>query len=178
MSAKTTVKLMPGALAAPVQRRLVLASTSRYRRMLLERLAIPFIAVAPGTDEAALAEETPAATAFRLAEAKARSIAGTHPDALIIGSDQLPDFDGRPIGKPGTHEGAVAQLQFEETLLEHHALTAPFDALVVARLQELGAVVRAGQSIFEIEPDEVVVEESMEARAGRRKRVTLAALAD
>jgi septum formation protein len=89
---------------------LVLASTSRYRRMLLERLGIPFIAVAPGTDEAALADEAPAATAFRLAEAKARSVAGAHPDALIIGSDQVADCDGRPIGKPGTHERAVAQL--------------------------------------------------------------------
>lgn len=76
----------------------MLASTSRYRRMLLERLGIPFIAVAPGTDEAALADEAPAATAFRLAEAKARSVAGAHPDALIIGSDQVADCEGRPIG--------------------------------------------------------------------------------
>jgi septum formation protein len=109
MPAKTTLKTKPPTRAAP-RRRLVLASTSRYRRMLLERLGLPFIAVAPGTDETALAAESPAATAFRLAEAKARSVASGHPDALIIGSDQVADCEGRPIGKPGTHERAAAQL--------------------------------------------------------------------
>jgi septum formation protein len=78
--------------------------------MLLERLGLPFIVVAPGTNETPLAHETPMATAFRLAEAKARSVAGSHPDALIIGSDQVADCGGRPIGKPGTHERAMAQL--------------------------------------------------------------------
>ena len=110
MPAKTTVKPKAGIADAPLRRRIVLASTSRYRRMLLERLGMPFIAVAPGTDETPLADETPAATAFRLAEAKARSVAHAHPDALIIGSDQVADCGGRPIGKPGTHERAVAQL--------------------------------------------------------------------
>ena len=110
MSAKTTLKPTPGLLGAPPPRGLVLASTSRYRRVLLERLGLPFIAVAPGTDEASLADETPAATAYRLAEAKARSVADAHPDAYIIGSDQVADCGGRPIGKPGTHERAVAQL--------------------------------------------------------------------
>jgi septum formation protein len=94
----------------PGHRRLVLASTSRYRRALLERLDIQFVAVAPGTDETALPGETPAATAFRLAGAKARSVAAAYPDALIIGSDQVADCGGRPIGKPGTYERAVAQL--------------------------------------------------------------------
>jgi septum formation protein len=78
--------------------------------MLLERLAIPFVAVAPGTDERPQAGETPAAAAFRLAEAKARSVAAAHPDALIIGSDQVADCQGSHVGKPGTHERAVAQL--------------------------------------------------------------------
>jgi len=78
--------------------------------MLLERLGIPFIAVAPQTDETPLVDEAPVATAFRLAEAKARSVSKEHPDALIIGSDQVADCGGRPIGKPGTHERAVAQL--------------------------------------------------------------------
>jgi len=110
MPAKTTIKTMPDTLGAPARRRLVLASTSRYRRLLLERLGVPFIAVAPGTEEAPLVDEAPAATAFRLAEAKARSIAAMHPDALIIGSDQVADCEGRPIGKPGNHERAVAQL--------------------------------------------------------------------
>ena len=109
MPAKTTVKA-PTPTAAGPHRQLVLASTSRYRKMLLDRLGLPFLVVAPGTDETALPDEAPAATAFRLAEAKARSVAGTHPVAVIIGSDQVADCDGRPIGKPGTHERAVAQL--------------------------------------------------------------------
>jgi septum formation protein len=88
----------------------VLASTSRYRRMLLARLGVSFVAVSPETDEAALPGETPAATALRLAVAKARSVTRTHPDALIIGSDQVADCDGEPVGKPGNHERAVTQL--------------------------------------------------------------------
>ncbi|MET0917099.1 MAG: Maf family nucleotide pyrophosphatase [Burkholderiales bacterium] len=92
------------------ERPLVLASTSRYRKMLLERLGLPFVTVAPGIDETPLPDEAPAATAFRLAEAKARSVASAHPDAIIIGSDQVADCDGRPVGKPGTHDRAVAQL--------------------------------------------------------------------
>ena len=109
MPTKTTINANH---AAPgrARRRLVLASTSRYRRMLLERLGLAFVAVASGVDEAPLAGETPAATALRLAEAKARSVAVGHPDALIIGSDQVADCQGRPIGKPGTHERASAQL--------------------------------------------------------------------
>jgi 7-methyl-GTP pyrophosphatase len=109
MSAKTTVKTTP-APSLPGGRTLVLASTSRYRKMLLERLALPFVAVAPATDETALPGETPAATAFRLAEAKARSVVEAHPLALVIGSDQVADCEGRAIGKPGTHERAVEQL--------------------------------------------------------------------
>jgi septum formation protein len=110
MSTKSTVSpVEPGTQREG--RRLVLASTSPYRRALLERLRVPFIAVAPGTDETALAGETPAATAFRLAGAKARSVAAAYPDALIIGSDQVADCAGRPIGKPGTFERAVAQLR-------------------------------------------------------------------
>jgi septum formation protein len=95
---------------ATALRRLVLASTSPYRRELLNRLGIPFVAVPHQADETARMGETPAATAFRLAEAKARSIAHEFPDALIIGSDQVADCKGAPIGKPGTHERAVAQL--------------------------------------------------------------------
>jgi len=109
MPAKTTANPASSPVLR-VGRALVLASTSRYRKMLLERLGIPFAAVAPGTDESPLANELPAATAFRLAEAKARSVAGLHRDALIIGSDQVADCGGRAVGKPGTHERAVAQL--------------------------------------------------------------------
>jgi septum formation protein len=110
MPTKSTINSSDTAAITPA-RRLVLASTSRYRRMLLERLGIAFATVAPTTDEAPLDGEAPAATAFRLAEAKARSVAPAYPDALIIGSDQVADCEGHPVGKPGTHERAVAQLR-------------------------------------------------------------------
>ena len=90
---------------------LILASTSRYRRELLERLRLPFTVQAPDVDEASLAGEAPAATARRLALAKARAVALRHPDALVIGSDQMAELDGAAIGKPGSHERAVEQLR-------------------------------------------------------------------
>ena len=76
-------------------RHLVLASTSRYRRELLERLCLPFDVVAPGVDEAALPGETPAETAIRLALAKADAVAAIDGEAVVIGSDQIADLDGR-----------------------------------------------------------------------------------
>ncbi len=94
--------------AAPA---LILASTSLYRRELLARLRLPFEAIAPGVDEAALPAEAPAAMAQRLALAKADAVAAQRPDAVVIGSDQVAEIDGRAIGKPGTHERATAQLQ-------------------------------------------------------------------
>jgi septum formation protein len=90
---------------------LILASTSRYRRELLERLRLPFTAVSPEVDEAPLPGEAPAALALRLALAKAEAVARRYPDAVVIGSDQVADVDGVAIGKPGTHERAVQQLQ-------------------------------------------------------------------
>lgn len=90
---------------------LILASTSRYRRELLERLRMPFTVQAPQVDETPLAGEAPAATARRLALAKARAVAEQQPDALVIGSDQVADLDGRAIGKPGNHATAVEQLR-------------------------------------------------------------------
>jgi septum formation protein len=93
--------------------KLVLASTSPYRRELLGRLQLPFDAVAPETDETALTHESPVATAERLAEAKARAVAGRFPDALIIGSDQVAYVAGgsQRFGKPGTQKNAIAQLR-------------------------------------------------------------------
>jgi len=88
----------------------VLASTSSYRRALLERLGLPFECADPGTDEAPLVGEAPSAAALRLAEAKARAVAPRFPDVLIIGSDQVASCDGRRLDKPGTHENAVRQL--------------------------------------------------------------------
>ncbi len=92
-------------------RRLVLGSTSPYRRALLERLGLPFEVAAPGVDETALSGETPAQTALRLSEAKARAVAARYADALVIGSDQVADCDGRAVGKPGDRARAFAQLR-------------------------------------------------------------------
>jgi septum formation protein len=90
---------------------LILASTSRYRRELLERLRLPFDVVSPEVDETPRPGETPAALAARLAQAKAAAVAALHPHAVVIGSDQVAELDGQPIGKPGTHERAVQQLR-------------------------------------------------------------------
>jgi septum formation protein len=89
---------------------LVLGSTSRYRRELLARLRLPFEVDAPRVDETPRAGETPAALALRLALEKGRDVAARHPQAVVIGADQVCDLAGEPIGKPGTHERAVAQL--------------------------------------------------------------------
>ncbi|MCK2089057.1 Maf family nucleotide pyrophosphatase [Thauera aromatica] len=90
---------------------LVLASTSAYRRMLLERLQLPFSIDRPETDETPLPGEPPTATAERLAAEKARAVAARWPDALIIGSDQVACLGDEIFGKPGTEERAIAQLQ-------------------------------------------------------------------
>jgi septum formation protein len=90
---------------------LVLASSSLYRRSLLERLRVPFEVVAPAIDESALADERPRETALRLAEAKARAIiAGRPGDVVVIGSDQVADLAGTLLGKPGGRDAALAQL--------------------------------------------------------------------
>lgn len=78
--------------------------------MLLDRLRVPYSVAVPALDETALPAELPEATARRLAEMKARAIAADFPTAVIIGSDQVASLDGTPIGKPGTHEAALAQL--------------------------------------------------------------------
>lgn len=89
---------------------IVLASTSLYRRQLLARLVPDFVVQAPSVDEAPLADETPLQTAQRLAKAKAEAVALDHPGALVIGSDQLAELDGRALGKAGTAEAASRQL--------------------------------------------------------------------
>jgi septum formation protein len=105
--------------------RLVLASTSPYRRELLARLGVPFEVAAPDVDETPLAVESPDETAQRLSLSKARAVAERFPDALIIGSDQVALLEGVQLGKPGTHEKAVAQLRAMrgKTLEFHTALT-------------------------------------------------------
>jgi len=90
---------------------LILASSSRYRRELLGRLQLPFHSITPEVDETPQQGETPQALALRLAHAKAHTVAKQHPHALVIGSDQVADLAGEPLGKPGSHARAVAQLQ-------------------------------------------------------------------
>jgi septum formation protein len=90
---------------------LVLASTSIYRRELLQRLQIPFITIAPNVDETPLPGESARATSLRLAQQKAFKVAIDYPDALIIGSDQVALLDGRQLGKPMHHDNAVLQLR-------------------------------------------------------------------
>ena len=90
---------------------LILASTSRYRRELLERLRLPFEVHAPDVDETPRPGEAPAALAQRLALAKAQAVSVRFPEAVVIGSDQVADLDGTPVGKPGAHDRAVAQLR-------------------------------------------------------------------
>ena len=92
-------------------RALILGSTSPYRRELLERLRLPFEVQRPEVDETPLNGETPVALAQRLAMAKAQAVAQRFPQAIVIGSDQVADLHGQPLGKPGNHAKAVAQLQ-------------------------------------------------------------------
>lgn len=97
--------------SSPLPRTLVLGSTSRYRRELLARLGLPFTVAAPDVDETPLPAEAPRTLALRLALAKARAVAAQHPEAVVIGSDQVADLHGQSLGKPGTHARATAQLQ-------------------------------------------------------------------
>jgi septum formation protein len=89
---------------------LILASTSPYRRALLERLRLPFSVEAPGVDEAAQPDEAAGPTALRLALAKAGTVAARHPGAVVIGSDQVAECRGRVLGKPHTAARAREQL--------------------------------------------------------------------
>lgn len=131
--------------------RLILASSSRYRRELLGRLHLPFEAIAPHIDETPLAGEAPQATALRLARAKAEAIALAHPGALVIGSDQVATLDGEQIGKPGDHPRALAQLQTMRgrEVVFHTALclwdgrvSDPAQAAALAQLENVQVFVR------------------------------------
>ncbi|MGD8546445.1 MAG: nucleoside triphosphate pyrophosphatase [Thiohalophilus sp.] len=90
---------------------LVLASTSPFRKAILEKLGIPFETASPSVDETPLPDETAAGLVQRLSEAKARAVATQFPDALIIGSDQVAVIDDQILGKPGTHDKAIEQLR-------------------------------------------------------------------
>jgi septum formation protein len=91
--------------------KLILASSSIYRRELLERLQLPFSVESPDVDETPMPEEKPEETALRLAQEKARKVAKHHPESLVIGCDQVATLDGMQLGKPLTHDNAVRQLQ-------------------------------------------------------------------
>ncbi|HYC45346.1 MAG TPA: Maf family nucleotide pyrophosphatase [Burkholderiales bacterium] len=108
---------------------LVLASSSPYRRTLLERLLVSFTVFAPNVDERASPGEAPVDTALRLAAAKARAAARSHPRALVIGSDQVAVLEGRPLGKPGGHDAALAQLRrMRGRVVEFHTAVCLLDA--------------------------------------------------
>lgn len=109
--------------------RLVLASTSPYRRALLERLCLPFEVRSPSIDEAPIPGETPEQTARRLALSKAQAVASELGSGLVIGSDQIAELDGQPINKPITHARALAQLQsMRGREVVFHSALAVFDA--------------------------------------------------
>lgn len=101
----------PGPTAMPLQDLLILASTSPYRRELLQRLRVGFDTACPATDESAQTGEAPVALAARLAAAKAGAVAASHPRAWVIGSDQVAELDGQALGKPDGRAGAVQQLR-------------------------------------------------------------------
>lgn len=109
--------------------RLILASSSPYRRALLDRLRLPFEIILPNLDETPLPDETPAATALRLAEAKTRTVASHAPNALIIGADQVALCEGQQLGKAGTHSKALIQLQsMRGRMVEFHSALCVYDA--------------------------------------------------
>lgn len=109
--------------------RLILASSSRYRQQMLARLHIPFTAIAPNVDETALPNERPGELALRLSAAKADAVALHHPDAVIIGSDQVAVIGETALGKPGSFEGAQAQLRrLSGQMVEFHSALCVSDA--------------------------------------------------
>jgi septum formation protein len=105
--------------------KLILASTSRYRRELLSRLHMPFDVVSPHVDETPMSGESPSQTALRLSVLKAQAVTSQFPDALIIGSDQVLMLDSEQLGKPGNYENACAQLKKMQgrAMVFHTALT-------------------------------------------------------
>ena len=121
---------------------LILASSSEYRRQLLQKLLIPFNSISPNVDESALAGEKPQETALRLAQEKAKKIGIEYPHALVIGCDQVATLDGEELGKPLNHHNATAQLQkmrgrevvFHSALCLYNAATGNMQAKVVPYL--------------------------------------------
>ncbi len=123
---------------------LILASSSPYRKELLQRLLLDFEVFSPDIDESQLADEHPKQTALRLAQLKAKKIAETHPEAIIIGCDQVATLDGIQLGKPGNHENAIKQLRtmrgkqvtFHSALCLYNAQTQHMQADVIPYVVE------------------------------------------
>jgi septum formation protein len=123
---------------------LILASSSPYRKELLQRLLLDFEVFSPDIDESQLADERPEQTALRLAQLKARKIGETHPEAIIIGCDQVATLDGLQLGKPGNHKNATEQLRmmrgrqvtFHSALCLYNAKTQHMQAEVVPYVVE------------------------------------------
>jgi septum formation protein len=166
--------MRPMATSIPTHPDLILASTSRYRRDLLARLHLPFATVAPHTDETALPGETPAALATRLALAKARAVAALHPNAVVIGSDQVADLNGLALGKPGNHERAVAQLRqlSGQQAVFQTAVAVVREDIGFARVQ-LAAVVVRFRSLSDAEIDRYLRLDTPYDCAGSAKSETL-----
>lgn len=123
---------------------LILASGSQYRRELLERLRLPFEVFAPHVDETPLIGESPHDTSLRLARQKAEAVARQHPNAIVIGSDQVATLDGRQIGKPGNHETAMTQLRMMRArVVEFHSALCVLDARTgVAQMEDVITAVK------------------------------------
>jgi septum formation protein len=132
---------------------LILASTSAYRKALLERLGLPFRTASPGVDEAPLPGETALQTSKRLSVEKARAVAAKHPDALIIGSDQVALLGGLQLGKPHTHANAVRQLR---TLSGQCAIFYTALTLLNARAGNLQTAVAENRVYFREYTDEEI----------------------
>ena len=143
-------------MTAPV----VLGSTSRYRAELLHRLLEAFTQAAPGVDEASLPDEAPSARALRLAIAKAEAVARTHPQALVIGSDQVAELGGQVLDKPGTAERAREQLRASSGRTVHfHTALCVFDARTGERHTHVDLTRAVFRELGESEIDRYVTRE-------------------
>jgi septum formation protein len=150
--------------------KLVLASTSIFRRELLNKLQIPFTTASPVCDEAPLAGEKPREIAERLAQMKAKSIADDHPDSLIIGSDQVAFVDNQIFGKPGTYAAAADQLRrMRGREIEFHTGLCLLNS-TTGKSQLVGVPTRVGiRNVSDLEIDRYLEREDPRSCAGSAK---------